>query len=1029
MGWETRAQERDLELSQTLVEALRHRLSGDFPADPTTAAVPTDPSPWRAKRRRIFHSVFQTEITQPTPYSTPALNFSGPGQAFGGPGPRGAASAGGPASTAAFSATDLQGGRLGQPAAASFLLRSPGAAFQAPAGVAEDQVRFDRAWHVVTARIALPSSVAAEDSFGTLAAESQLLSQDASTEADFQAALRLVLSAKDELPLASHTEDVRDWHTQQVRRHFVQHVLPMVAAVADGPDARDVSDKTARAPRGKGVRHYDQHMAVVQGSIRTLEAALRLYYYGMALIVRGVEQDGDDGVGKDVDEPVSPAETLKTRFRREVNALVGNSATESLMLSIRIVLSRLAAAILGVHAIEEAAGVDSGSSASARGRRPALEEDDAAAQAARRRLHELVDSLHRVGLAGERFQIMFAEVMDDMMSTFVQLSYAGVWTASEAPEQGRARHPRSRLGGAPSRSISSLYDWIEDHYARLVIEILGRICTGGEARVLLSDLKKWKEVGLGRLASLRISELFDIVLAWPASRGGLEDLRASVGTPERRSQVVAAFSATLQRRLLHPGPSTLDILRVYIAVIRTFHALDQSNVLLAGAVAPLQLYLCQRDDAVRIVVTGLLASPQEVQEAGLAVPESGREPGAARTRPAGKADKLVELAVLLKEPNQQRHAEEEELDWNDMDWVPDPVDAGANYKRPKSEDVIGTVIGALGSQDAFIKEFQNIVAERLLSAQTGFEQEERVLRLLKKRFGDAALQNCDVMIKDITESRRLDAAVWRVQRQQQAPATPDPAAREPGAGRPAYQARILSRLFWPALGRDDFALPGPVADLQRRYEAGYEHLKAGRRLAWLPHLGQATVELELADRTVTVDCATHEAAVVYAFQPDAAAAEADDAEVAPVRRSAARLQEMLRMDDDLVRLALAFWVRQGVLRPAGGDEYEVAETQSDGTPPGAASAPAPPAAAAEPARDKGADAAEQARRGVYWQFIVGMLTNAASSMPLAQIAMMMKMLIADGFAWSAEELQEFLAEKVGDGELEVVGGKYRLVRK
>lgn len=58
-----------------------------------------------------------------------------------------------------------------------------------------------------------------------------------------------------------------------------------------------------------------------------------------------------------------------------------------------------------------------------------------------------------------------------------------------------------------------------------------------------------------------------------------------------------------------------------------------------------------------------------------------------------------------------------------------------------------------------------------------------------------------------------------------------------------------------------------------------------------------------------------------------------------------------------------------------------------------------------------------------------MLTNASATMPLGQIAMMMKMLIQDGFPWSNEELQEFLAERVAEGEMEIVGGKYKLVKK
>jgi anaphase-promoting complex subunit 2 len=92
------------------------------------------------------------------------------------------------------------------------------------------------------------------------------------------------------------------------------------------------------------------------------------------------------------------------------------------------------------------------------------------------------------------------------------------------------------------------------------------------------------------------------------------------------------------------------------------------------------------------------------------------------------------------------------------------------------------------------------------------------------------------------------------------------------------------------------------------------------------------------------------------------------------------------------------------------------------------------AASAAAAPDDGMDdAALVANEGItaekgqmYWQFIQGMLKNSSSQMPLQQIATMLKMLIADGFPYSNEELQVFLGTKVADGELEFAGGKYRL---
>ena len=45
-----------------------------------------------------------------------------------------------------------------------------------------------------------------------------------------------------------------------------------------------------------------------------------------------------------------------------------------------------------------------------------------------------------------------------------------------------------------------------------------------------------------------------------------------------------------------------------------------------------------------------------------------------------------------------------------------------------------------------------------------------------------------------------------------------------------------------------------------------------------------------------------------------------------------------------------------------------------------------------PKRARTMDPKEVERRTVYWQFIVGMLTNSAPAMPLSQISMMMKII-------------------------------------
>ncbi|KAM0282473.1 hypothetical protein ACHAQH_002987 [Verticillium albo-atrum] len=885
-------------------------------------------SRWAGRRQKLFMSVFDTEVSQPTPYSTPSLRPTEAGQPFGGPS--------GAATQPHLDLKSVDFTDTPPPSSATHIT---------------DQARWDRAWHAVTSRVQLPPSVAAEDSFGSLASESQ-----DTTNPDFYASLQVVLRPSQHTPHAAHTDDLFSWHTHQVRHHFVQHVLPLLSACAG---------------------HGDQTQ-VLLGSIRTLEAAHRQYLYGLSLIARGLEENA--------------AELAVDKFRRDLHAVISNSMSPALVDALRGVLSRLMRVLLRMQSESATSSVNPARSRDA-GRRGGDQTD-----AARRELRDLVEALHKVGLAGEKFQVLFAEMMDGLMVEHIKTSFAGAWT-----QQTSAARPRSSLrrAGSLSPCIASLHDWVEDHYARLAVEVFDRL--GAEA-VAWKDVEEWKEIAVGRLAVMRIHELFDIVLHWPESSNALDDLRMAVTTPQRRLQLTDTFSAMLQKRLLHPGRSTLDILQVYISMIRTFHALDHSKVLLERVVHSLQLYLCQRDDAIRIVVTGLLSSPDEAAADG------------------GKG-RLVELATILNDPSQQRRqtADDEELDWNDMNWVPDPVDAGVNYKRPKSEDVIGTLINALGSQDIFIKEFQSIIAERLLSKQTEFPQEIKVLNLLKKKFGENALQNCDVMLKDIQDSTRVDTVITR---QMQIADWEQKVLLQ-------YHSKILSRLFWPTLDREHFLLPQPVVEMQNRYDARYEGLKTSRKLTWLNNLGMATVHLDFEDRSIEKECKTYEAAVIYAFQGDGASSS-------PIQRTVAQLEETLQMDDDTIRLALTFWASQRVLREVAPDTYVVLERLEDATTVAPHNSSPPPDDDAAPPRDlaspsktgKGAvDAQEKERRLVYWQFIFGMLTNSAPTMPLGQMAMMMKMLIPDGFPWSNEELQEFLAEKMAEGELELVGGKYRLPKK
>ncbi|KAL8715839.1 MAG: hypothetical protein Q9220_000506 [cf. Caloplaca sp. 1 TL-2023] len=622
----------------------------------------------------------------------------------------------------------------------------------------------------------------------------------------------------------------------------------------------------------------------------------------------------------------------------------------------------------------------------------------------------IVRKLEENGLGGPRIQKILAEVMSEILSAFIKQSFARQWQS-------------------PSKVITQLRYWVENRFARYVVEILAISNTedspqpNAETEIALADVERWQEIAINRLGALRTEELFDIIIEWESgSKGAIEDLKHYVTTTAARMHLTNSFSETLNRRLLQPGAATTKILQVYISIIRAFTLLDPKGVLLDRVARPIRRYLRDRDDTVAIVVSSLLAESEDTLSGSDTLPEL--------------AEEMANISIL-----ENQEDDDADLDFDDMRWMPDPVDAGPDYKRSKHLDVIGSLISLFESKDVFVKEFQQILGERLLRKEQDFDKETRVLELLKFRFGEASLQACEVMLRDVLDSRRVDAVIRKDQNLAAGTTSRDLQTD--------LHTRILSHLFWPSLHSESFTLPREISSLQSRYESGFETLKQSRKLTWLNALGQVTVHLELEDRTVTETVQTWQAVIIYAFQNDNDNLEhmvddSDDDERgngAVPTKSVSELMTQFSMSESFVRNALTFWVGKLVLRPSptAPDTYYVLESlpqsvlrPGEGGNRSASSATLLTAAAAAdiatsapaPAVRSEEEIARE-KMEVFWQFVLGMLTNQGA-MPLTRIVMMLKVVVPGGFPFGNEELKSFLEGRVREGKLEVAGGVYKI---
>ncbi|VDO58001.1 unnamed protein product [Onchocerca flexuosa] len=101
-----------------------------------------------------------------------------------------------------------------------------------------------------------------------------------------------------------------------------------------------------------------------------------------------------------------------------------------------------------------------------------------------------------------------------------------------------------------------------------------------------------------------------------------------------------------------------------------------------------------------------------------------------------------------------------ECSW--MNWLPDPPDANPCQSRRyrQNADVFNMLVSVYGSKEIFVKEYRELLAERLTKSWNRDPQfEERYLELLKLRFSEGELQQCEVMLKDMRDSEHIDRLV------------------------------------------------------------------------------------------------------------------------------------------------------------------------------------------------------------------------------------------------------------------------------
>jgi len=224
-------------------------------------------------------------------------------------------------------------------------------------------------------------------------------------------------------------------------------------------------------------------------------------------------------------------------------------------------------------------------------------------------------------------------------------------------------------------------------------------------------------------------------------------------------------------------------------------------------------------------------------------------------------------------------------------WDPEPVVSEAtklrSRKRRQLRDIIGLLVGIYGGKELFVNEYRLMLADKLLQKSNyDAERETLALELLKNKFGETHLHDCEVMLRDVNDSRRVNANV------KTRPAEGTPLAKEgirttEMLKESPVQALILSKLFWPK----DIAKSAATIVAPASTQASLPHPVSAPSI--VPSLGQEQEPVQMTMNTNEMYVGEEEE-VDGLNDPTSAAAAANTAPTSPPPEGDASV-----LDDDI----------------------------------------------------------------------------------------------------------------------------------
>lgn len=456
---------------------------------------------------------------------------------------------------------------------------------------------------------------------------------------------------------------------------------------------------------------------------------------------------------------------------------------------------------------------------------------------------------------------------------------------------------------------------------------------------------------------IKIDALFDLIIDFPDSMPALEDLRRCIKKTKGFSQLIQVFGDAICRRLLHPGASTSDILHHYITSIRVLDLIDKTGFVLESISRPIKAYLRSRKDSIKCIVSLLTED----------------------------SDGSILQDMSHEEIDNDMNMKSEAAAMKAMQtWEPAPIEFAPQMdSQPSNKDVISMLTDIYGTKEMFVKAYRNMLSERLIQKKDfDCSRELKTLELLKIRFGESSLHSPEVMIRDITDSKRIFTSIKAM--------LPLSNTDELCPEFEKLKVLVISEQYWPSTQELKYTLPPAISRAFEIYEKKFHSLKSPRIVKWKRNLGSVSLKLTIGGEVVEFDATPLQASILLTFQ--------NKSEI-----SIRNLCSSLKLQEKYVLNGISKWVDEGILKETTVDGLlKFVRNEKLSRPAGGNLLP----------QQESIQAAEEGGSDMDYlePFILGMLMNF-DTLPLDRIHNMLKMFAVDPpYDKTIDDLKSFMSK-------------------